>query len=397
MRLYTHTHTHTHTNSLRNGKGITLVALVVTIVVLLILAGVSINLVLGENGLIEKAKEAKEKTNNSGKDEAIELALVNYRIEKEKNSNANLKECLQNELENIDILEENPSEDIEIIAKYSEGLLIIKSDGTYIKTKSENLVGNTFFRNIYDNESKISYENGEINITDDRYIMCISNEYIEVDPNKRYYEGVNIKSNNSEAKYYVGIVEYDSDYNTIGVINSSYVNGTLTYLEKDLNDGDTEIYVNSLKNFIVQNIHDNNSGLIFWNYKDSSGYEYPELTYSRNAWMGLFNNSSNFDLENNKIILNEPWKNGKFEKGTKLSQSNNGATYNYGVRCYENIGKEYKYYDNYLQGIKSYNEEYADSKFRAGTKYVRVLFLINYDSVPDVTTGIRDVIFAECE
>ena len=37
-------------------KGITLVALVVTIVVLLILAGVSINLVLGDNGIISKAR-----------------------------------------------------------------------------------------------------------------------------------------------------------------------------------------------------------------------------------------------------------------------------------------------------------------------------------------------------
>ena len=37
-------------------KGITLVALVVTIVVLLILAGVSINTVLGDDGIIKKAK-----------------------------------------------------------------------------------------------------------------------------------------------------------------------------------------------------------------------------------------------------------------------------------------------------------------------------------------------------
>ena len=43
-------------------KGITLVALVVTIVVLLILAGVSINLVLGNNGIIAKAKEAQTKS-----------------------------------------------------------------------------------------------------------------------------------------------------------------------------------------------------------------------------------------------------------------------------------------------------------------------------------------------
>ena len=47
---------------LKNKKGITLVALVVTIVVLLILAGVSINLVLGNNGIIAKAKDAKTKS-----------------------------------------------------------------------------------------------------------------------------------------------------------------------------------------------------------------------------------------------------------------------------------------------------------------------------------------------
>ena len=47
---------------MRKNKGITLVALVVTIVVLLILAGVSINLVLGNNGIIAKAKEAETKS-----------------------------------------------------------------------------------------------------------------------------------------------------------------------------------------------------------------------------------------------------------------------------------------------------------------------------------------------
>ena len=56
MRLYTHTY------NLDNERGITLVALVVTIVVLLILAGISISLVLGENGLINNAKEARDKT-----------------------------------------------------------------------------------------------------------------------------------------------------------------------------------------------------------------------------------------------------------------------------------------------------------------------------------------------
>ena len=47
---------------MKKNKGITLVALVVTIVVLLILAGVSINLVLGNNGIIVKAKDAETKS-----------------------------------------------------------------------------------------------------------------------------------------------------------------------------------------------------------------------------------------------------------------------------------------------------------------------------------------------
>ena len=47
---------------MKNNKGITLVALVVTIVVLLILAGVSINLILGNNGIIAKAKDAETKS-----------------------------------------------------------------------------------------------------------------------------------------------------------------------------------------------------------------------------------------------------------------------------------------------------------------------------------------------
>lgn len=57
---------------LKGQKGITLVALVVTIIVLIILAGISISLVLGENGIITKAKEAKNAQANA---EAAENAM----------------------------------------------------------------------------------------------------------------------------------------------------------------------------------------------------------------------------------------------------------------------------------------------------------------------------------
>ncbi len=68
--------------------GITLVALVVTIVVLLILAGVSINLVLGENGLITQAKEAKDKTLEAEKAEGENLNNASYYIKQTAGVNA---------------------------------------------------------------------------------------------------------------------------------------------------------------------------------------------------------------------------------------------------------------------------------------------------------------------
>lgn len=62
-------------------NGITLVALVVTIVVLLILAGVSINLVLGNNGIIAKAKEARDKSAQASQNDLIAMNELAQAIE----------------------------------------------------------------------------------------------------------------------------------------------------------------------------------------------------------------------------------------------------------------------------------------------------------------------------
>ena len=53
----------------KNTRGITLIALVITIIVLLILAGVTIAALSGDNGILKRAAEAKEKTNQANKDE----------------------------------------------------------------------------------------------------------------------------------------------------------------------------------------------------------------------------------------------------------------------------------------------------------------------------------------
>ena len=60
---------------MRNQKGITLIALVITIIVLLILAGVSIAMLTGENGILTKATQSTVETARGEADEAVKLAI----------------------------------------------------------------------------------------------------------------------------------------------------------------------------------------------------------------------------------------------------------------------------------------------------------------------------------
>ena len=65
----------------KNARGITLIALVITIIVLLILAGVTINALSGENGILKRATQAKSKTGRSNVLEQINLAIITARTE----------------------------------------------------------------------------------------------------------------------------------------------------------------------------------------------------------------------------------------------------------------------------------------------------------------------------
>ena len=60
---------------MKNQKGITLVALVITIVVLLILAGVTISMVLGPNGVLTNSRKAKENSARGTANDALSTAL----------------------------------------------------------------------------------------------------------------------------------------------------------------------------------------------------------------------------------------------------------------------------------------------------------------------------------
>ena len=75
----------TQKNIKKSSKGITLIALVITIIVLLILAGVSIATLTGENGILTRANDAKDQTEIAEEKEAIRLAYAGALAEKRKN------------------------------------------------------------------------------------------------------------------------------------------------------------------------------------------------------------------------------------------------------------------------------------------------------------------------
>lgn len=390
-------------SKLESKKGITLVALVITIVVLLILAGVSINLVVGNQGILTKTKKVSEDTKQAAIKEQIDLALTNYQIEKLANDNLNFKDYMEDEeqsgIKNLEVIDENPSEDIQLIGRIDGRIIIMKTDGSYVLTKGDNLVKNGFGKNGNENFPDFTNNNGVFSLTTDSYKFISSSDFIEVDTSKKYYQSMIGEQKENVGFHYIGFTEYDRDKNLITDQNVMYVSGSLTYLEKELKDGDTEIYLNDLSGFKKDNLGASwqKTGLIFWNYKDSTGYEYPEETYSKNVYYNLFDGSS-FEVNSNKIKLKQAWNHGTIAAGIKVSQSNKGANYNYGVVNGNRLTKKYKFYENKIEGVDNTGSDKKTGLFRAGTKYVKILFLINYGNEPsNLQVNFKDIIFAECE
>ena len=118
---------------LNNKKGITLIALVVTVVVLIILAGVSINAVLGDNGIIKKANQAASVTKEAEVKEAINRTILEF--------------YLTNDYETLEDFLKAKAEDgsIDSVTKNADGTLTVKK-GNYsvtVENKTNSSGGNS--------------------------------------------------------------------------------------------------------------------------------------------------------------------------------------------------------------------------------------------------------------
>ncbi|MFR2534154.1 MAG: hypothetical protein ACLS95_02825 [Clostridia bacterium] len=134
---------------MKKETGITLVSLVVTIIILIILAGISINITIGEEGIITKAKQAKQNIVLSGEAEAVQLNQLYDELEssggmtedEESSKKDEIIAELQNQLNNLNsILSQTDATADKILLgyrAYSRGQLLtgtMKNNGTINKT-----------------------------------------------------------------------------------------------------------------------------------------------------------------------------------------------------------------------------------------------------------------------
>lgn len=122
---------------LHSTQGITLIALVITIIILIILAGVAVNLSVGQNGIFVKAKQAAEMAKREAVVEELEIAITQIQADMiEKNQNITMEEIVKKLKEN-----ENKYLEEEIQALNTDGTGgIYKDYEFYIENKTYKII-----------------------------------------------------------------------------------------------------------------------------------------------------------------------------------------------------------------------------------------------------------------
>lgn len=206
-----------------------------------------------------------------------------------------------------------------------------------------------------------------------------TDELMPYDPSSAYRLSYYIKSDCADARYYDILDCFDIDGLRIDDSKVIFTPGSTTRLAADLKPGDTHVSLESAAGFNTSDSDGRqrfNRGLMFWDYANSYGYEYPPETYTRNRHDGLWSsNASAIDKSSNRVALDKPWSGRAVPKGTGVSQTENGATFVYGNA-----------YFTIPAGEWTRKEVTLEHKARPGTAYVKIGWLI-----PNVMGGASSV------
>ena len=128
--------------NIKEKKGITLIALAVTIVVILILAGVTLDVTLGENSILNKSKEAADRMNNLVKEDEAELNELlnelNETMDSNWNSNIEIPDPEPDLPTNIEDVTDIQEETVQVEDEYGnkvtipKGFEVVEEEGTTV-------------------------------------------------------------------------------------------------------------------------------------------------------------------------------------------------------------------------------------------------------------------------
>ena len=151
-----------------SNSAITLIALIITIIVLLILAGVTLNMVMGENGLFGKANNAKNKTEVAQYEEELRMCVLEIQTDEASNGRTFNMDTIKNNLdtytqkledETIEWKEKDIEEPTGIYKGYN--FYIDKNYGAHIKDKA---TGIQISMNILSEIPETGYTNQDVNL-----------------------------------------------------------------------------------------------------------------------------------------------------------------------------------------------------------------------------------------
>ena len=242
----------------KEAKGITLIALVITIIVLLILAGVTIATLTGDNGILGKANDAKTQTEQAKEDENLKIAIAGSYGTDGKLNLKDLKDNLENQ--GIDYDKNNTGFPLEVIVNGEkkkidangniiESIQSLKTKGTVFKdtTTLEDTYGNQVtipkgFKIADDSATEVT---GGIVIEDATYTNTIGSQFVWIPVGTG--ENAIKKANNETVDIALG--RYEFTKNSDGTITTSEYSGSYT---EDTTANHNSSYENAIAKDIEQ-------------------------------------------------------------------------------------------------------------------------------------------------
>jgi hypothetical protein len=211
-------------------------------------------------------------------------------------------------------------------------------------------------------------------------------DYISIDPNKSYIQSGNFKSigTGGNSKAYYGFITYDKEKLFIDPVMTNHYINTETKLAQDLKPNDTVVYLESSVNWKKSTDNILNRYIGIYPYKD-----YPVYTYTRKFYNYTDNNTTT-----NTITLSSAYTGVTIPAGTKVANNYNAyGTYTYSTLCYTSLSTAWEKYSSIIAGnvvnITNWKQ------FRYGTRYIQIVFLVNYGQSSLYTMLVDDIEFID--